>query len=302
MILIDDAAGSNQETRSSRPLITYPPLDTLGLLSRLPSPSWSDTRADVMFLGRGAGDTSLRVGIEIKKITDLIGSLSSGRLQATQLPALVELYDVRWLVVYGRWRRNPESGALQTMRSANPPAPVRGTSAAADLNLSATPSRSWAWHDYALGRRTIPYTYPMSFLASPSFTSLGVHSLVLNGSTLADVAEWIGHVLYPLWQKPHESHTSMRVMDRSACESLTLSSPSLSPQINARKLQRMRVAASLPMIGYDRAEAMADHFPSVRRMINATPEEVAAVEVVDEKGKVRRIGKSIAAKIEDAVR
>lgn len=44
------------------------------------------------------------VGVERKRVTDLIQSLMSGRLIGHQIPAMLREYEHRWLVVEGSWR------------------------------------------------------------------------------------------------------------------------------------------------------------------------------------------------------
>jgi len=60
---------------------------------------------DVAFVGHGPqGD--ILVGVERKRITDLVQSMTSGRLSGHQLPGLVEAYAHRWIVVEGTYREN----------------------------------------------------------------------------------------------------------------------------------------------------------------------------------------------------
>jgi ERCC4-type nuclease len=46
------------------------------------------------------------VGVELKNVADLIGSLRSNRLPGHQLPGLSATYAERWLFVEGTWRVN----------------------------------------------------------------------------------------------------------------------------------------------------------------------------------------------------
>jgi ERCC4-type nuclease len=69
--------------------------------------------ADVAFSGKGAKGASVDIGIELKTLTDLVGSLRSGRLAGHQLPGLRAHYEHAWLVVEGLWRTN-ETGHVTT--------------------------------------------------------------------------------------------------------------------------------------------------------------------------------------------
>lgn len=59
---------------------------------------------DVAFVGRGADRTTLDIGVELKTLGDLVGSLRSGRLAGHQLPGLRQTYDYAWVLVEGLWR------------------------------------------------------------------------------------------------------------------------------------------------------------------------------------------------------
>ncbi len=62
---------------------------------------------DLMFLGNGPEGKEVTVGIEFKKLRDLLSSLRSGRLQGHQLLEL-QPYDFRFLLVEGEWRHDEE--------------------------------------------------------------------------------------------------------------------------------------------------------------------------------------------------
>lgn len=89
MLRIDTRAGSQE-------LIA--PLQVLGL----PVEEAMLASGDIEILGNGP-DGPLLIGVEHKKIPDLIGSIRSGRL-ADQLRTMRESYAVSWLLVQGRMR------------------------------------------------------------------------------------------------------------------------------------------------------------------------------------------------------
>ena len=102
MLLIDSRVGSKDLVE---------PLKNLGLpvlLTELES-------ADIAFEGRGPQETSLLIGIELKRLdgksTDLIQSLRSGRLSGEQLPKMLGphgQYEYGWLLVEGEWRTDKQ--------------------------------------------------------------------------------------------------------------------------------------------------------------------------------------------------
>jgi len=59
---------------------------------------------DANFVGKGKDDMPVMVGVERKTISDLIGSLESGRFSGHQLPGLLASYNVIYLIVEGMSR------------------------------------------------------------------------------------------------------------------------------------------------------------------------------------------------------
>jgi hypothetical protein len=308
VIQIDSAAGSSS-------LLDYAPLSSLATASILPSPPFSDTRADVYFDGYGPSGI-VRVGIEVKRLTELVSALDDGRFQATQLPGLMYCYDIRWLlIVTSGTRRSPTSGLLQTSKK------VKG---------------DWTWLDWDKPGRTFPYSYVDRFLCSPSFALLrddtgeGIrYDRVFDYQA---AAYWIAD-LYHEWQKPFSSHSSMRVLDRSGNSGAGGQSPrSLASRLSSESrmrdptfAHRVRAASGcFPHVSYTRAVALAEHFSSVQEMIapactcrdreNASPNDLARMAAEEERiwaevrtkdqdtGKERRMGKKLAQEWGKAVR
>jgi len=221
MVYIDDRAGSKS-------LVRYSPLDQTGELCRLDS-------ADAMFPGNGPKGEVL-IGIELKSILDFISSVSTGRLQATQIPAMLSTYDHSWLLIYGGFRPHRRTGQLLVERGTN-------------------------WRKYELGKRPVPYTYVEAMLLD--ITMLGVHVRTVNN--YGEAAQWIG-VLHRWWSKPWAKHKGMRTFDRSQDLVLT-------PGLDQRTYVRAKIAATLPGVGFERGIAAAQHFTSVKAMVNATEQE-----------------------------
>lgn len=294
MILVDSA-------ESSASLLSYPPLDRLGAACRLPSTPHSDARADVYFDGCGPDGAIVRIGIEVKEVRELAAALDTGRFQATQLPAMLELYDVRWLVVVtGSHRRNPSTGALQTLRT-----------------IKVDGKMQKVWLDFMLGTRTVQFSYVHRFLASPAFTQYkdengeGIRTHMVYSER--EAAEWIGD-LYDIWQRPYESHKSMQVLDRSGNRN-GLTENAVRTRLRSlhdarlddpKFAQRVRTASSLPGVSYTRAIGLASQFNSVQKMISPA----CVCEVTEERcrleekewSKADKIGKIIAKDIGRAVR
>lgn len=91
MILIDSRVGSKELAPHIPPYIPHS-LTTLQF-------------GDVAWAGNGPdGEMTAWIGVERKRLRDLINSMESGRLVAHQLPGMADLYHWSYLVVEGVWR------------------------------------------------------------------------------------------------------------------------------------------------------------------------------------------------------
>lgn len=71
--------------------------------------------ADYCFIGNGAdADRPLLIGIERKKIRDLINSMRDRRLSGSQAPDMAMTYDRRYLVIEGIWGTG-KTGAIEEL-------------------------------------------------------------------------------------------------------------------------------------------------------------------------------------------
>jgi hypothetical protein len=215
-IYVDDRAGSID-------LIKHEPLLSTAEVTRLDS-------GDVMFCGNGHAGPVL-VGIEVKSIYDVVSSINTGRLAATQLPALLATYDVTWLLIYGTYGPGV-GGRLETYRGKR----TRG---------------------FRLGSRHVPYGYLEGFLCDLAASGVAIKTV---GSEYA-AAQWIG-VLHRWWSKSWDKHKGLRAFDRSRQVGLV---PGVDPDTHFRAC----VASQLPGLGYERAMAAAAYFPSVVSMVTA---------------------------------
>lgn len=223
-MLVDDRAGS-------RELVKYEPLSSSSQLCRLDA-------GDVALAGNGpSGD--LMVGVEVKSIWDLISSINTGRLQATQLPALLSTYEVAWVLFYGSYRPGA-GGRLEIAKGAG-------------------------WREFKLGERPVPYGYLESFLFDCA--ALGVK--VKHVANVRDACTWLG-VLHRWWSKPWDHHKGMHTLDRSR-------DISLMPGMDGPTHLRVKVAAQLPGVGFERALSAANHFGSVVDMVCADEAEWESV-------------------------
>lgn len=240
-VFIDDRAGSQD-------LINIPPLSLCGELCRLES-------GDACFPGNGP-DGQLLVGVELKSVRDLVSSMETGRLQATQLPRMQQDYQVIWLLHYGQYR------------------PATGTG-----NLEIANGRG-QFKLHSIGSRPVPYAYLEGFL----FTLATQNILVKRVNDLREAAIWIG-ALARWWGKPWDKHKSLHKFDRSR-------DFVLKPDIDQDLLMRARTAAAWPGMGYERAIAAARHFPTITEMVLATRKQWEEVPGVG-KGLARAITEAL---------
>lgn len=103
MIFVDDRTGSKDLT---------PQLRDIGLaveMIRMES-------ADVAFEGKGTAGRPVDIGIELKKLGDLVSSIRTGRLAGEQLPKMVGprgAYDHAWVLVEGTWKADSYGRVLE---------------------------------------------------------------------------------------------------------------------------------------------------------------------------------------------
>ncbi len=224
-MLVDDRAGSKD-------LMKYRTIKEIATLTRLDS-------GDVAIAGNGPQGDVL-VGVEVKSTWDVLSSANTGRLQATQVPAMLKTYDVSWLLQYGTYRPSPTDGSLQIRKKGK-------------------------WTSFAIGSKYVPYGYIEALFFD--LAALGVK--VKHVSDMAEAAAWLG-VLYRWWQKPWKAHKGMRTFDRSR-------DVTLMPSMDQDVYLRAKIAAQLPGVGFERAVAVANHFTSVVHMVTADEGEWAKV-------------------------
>jgi ERCC4-type nuclease len=101
--------------------------------TKLPIEQTTLDAGDLMFVGNGPDDSEVTVGVEFKKIRDLLSSIRSGRMQE-QIERM-QPYDYRFLLIEGEWRNE---GGMVCVRSGFrdwSPAPGRMSSAELDKRL-----------------------------------------------------------------------------------------------------------------------------------------------------------------------
>jgi ERCC4-type nuclease len=278
-LLIDDRVGS-------RELIEHPCIKPLASLTRLHS-------GDVAILGNGPNGR-LALGLELKSLADVLASFDTGRLQATQIEAMREDYDVQWVLIYGRWRASSDGYLLRWVDER------RGLAGSGRL-VAGSDRFGPGWEPVLIGRngrrkgddRTpnpAKYTYLAGALASVA--ALGFHYDHVDD--MAQAAHWIAS-LHRWWTKPWAAHDLMRTFDNSQRIAL---GPFDEIDVAVRDQVKAiaEFAMKIPGVGFEKALAVAMHFGSVREMANAEVDEWAAItyKTRGETGRVVRVGRVVA--------
>jgi ERCC4-type nuclease len=197
---------------------------------------------DVCFSGNGPDGATLTIGIELKRISDLLQSFATGRLTNHQLPGMTAAYDMNWLIVEGRFKAAPD-GVLLWAKERE----WRDGASICNWETAGYGLRRWSYREFAGRLTTLELRAGINIIttATPDDTARAI----------ANLYEWFTG---SAWEE-HRSHLATPQKQQFAM----LRPPTL----------RERVAAQLPHIGPARASMCAGAWPSVRALINAPEEE-----------------------------
>jgi len=200
---------------------------------------------DARFFGNGP-DGPVPVGVERKRIHDLIQSMEDGRLSGHQLVGLVSRYQVVYILVEGIWRTDPVEGVLQTYRKGS-------------------------WRPLCHGKRAYMTRDIINYLNTLEVLC-GVH--VWRSDTIQASCHWLLG-LYRWWQKDwseHKSHLRFQT-NVPMGQSIGLKKPTL----------LRRILQQLPGVGWERAKTMESHFTSILDLVLADEKELQAIPGIGKK-------------------
>ena len=261
MIQVDDRVGSVELIPILQNLV--PKLCRAS--SGIPFPSVTSTRllcGDACFDGIGTNDSKLLIGVERKRLKDMLNSIRSGRYSGKQLPEMLEYYDVSYLIIEGRYRCGATGDLEHLVTSAHPLGDTLGGK----------------WFPVQIGNQTIRFTELDHFICSmQQFTGVKVRSSWTDYDTAAQIVS-----LYTHYQKAPEKHHSHQA----------LHTPAEYATIGKAGLVR-RVAAALSGIGWQKSADVALKFGTVKEMVEAGPGEWETV---------RGVGKTLAKRAFDQLR
>jgi ERCC4-type nuclease len=204
---------------------------------------------DYCFMSPNGPDGLCSVGIERKRVRDMLGSMESGRYAGGQLPAMLHVYDFSFLIIEGWYRANPESLRLEL------PAGQRG-------------GRT-RWKEQVWGTRAMHFAALDSHL-----TTLRLHTPVqiIKTRTPQETAMEIfilwHHFASKKWDQ-HKSHLRFPAHVR--------------PPGNVEPSFIRCVAKEIPGVAWERSKACEEIFLSGQDMFNADWERWAMIDGITPK-------------------
>ena len=214
---------------------------------------------DIAFFGKGPDNQTWYIGIEYKTLEDVVGCIKSGRFTGTQLPGMMRLYDLCFLLVEGIPRPDRQSGQLVR---------YRGKAI------------------YGLG---LNYAAFDNFLTSVNvFSSLaGKPCIVKMASTEFETVRMITDI-YNLFQKPWEEHTAMSNPDLTKVHRVSYDMEVLKvspddPEYPTYLLRKQLF--QIQGVGWEVAGTLSEHFKTMEDALKASQRDWESLE---------RVGKGLA--------
>lgn len=193
---------------------------------------------DIAIDGNGPEGMPVAIGVEYKKLPDLLQCIDNGRLVGHQLPGMLDVYNVVWLLVEGIWRERLD-GLIEV-------------------------PRGQIWQPIKTGTGNAMAASLQGFLMTME-QKVGIK--VMRTGTTGQSVDWLYHLNRWWTGKDWEAHRAHLAFDNSQALAL-ISRPSLV----------RRVAKELPGVGMGRSGPVARTFTSVVDMAMATVEEWEAIE------------------------
>lgn len=224
---------------------------------------------DVALHLEGPGGDTFSVGVELKRVGDLLKCIADGRFSGHQLPGLKKTYHAVVLVVEGETDERTSDGRLMVRR--------------------VTESGRGRWSEIEWGYRRWQWSSVQHWLLSIRFCG-GVH--VVETRDAKHTARWLAAVFH--WgMRPWKSHNAHKAVDESG-----LSVHDDGPVIweggiakSPNRLLMAMVAMRFPGVGKVKAVKAAYAWKSTLEMVNGSEEEWAQV-----------VGKATGRKVARAVR
>lgn len=194
---------------------------------------------DVAFIGTGPAGRPITVGVEVKRLSDVLKCIVDGRFAGHQLPGLIETYKVRYLIVEGIFKADERTGILVQRRGKE-------------------------WREVAVGARRFMAADLEAWLYTAELKA-GVHIRVVSGARAAAITIYN---MYKWWYKGWDSHKSHLALHSLEPDTSMIREASL-----IRK-----IAKELPGVGWQRSLAVEKHFSSIIAMMTANEAEWMKIE------------------------
>jgi len=230
---------------------------------------------DIAFFGEGPEDTQWWIGIEYKTIDDVVACIKSGRFTGTQLPGMMRIYDLCFLLVEGIPRPDRHSGQLVR---------YRGKAV------------------YGCG---LHYSAFDNFLTSVNtFSSLaGKPCIVKMAGTDFETVQMIRNI-YSLFQKPWGSHKSMSRPDQSKIHNVSydMEVVRVEPgEPDYPKYVLRKALFQIKGIGWDVSGVLSDKFQTMENALTVSTKDWQDIEHIGS-GLAKRIYESLHGHVDPAIK
>lgn len=255
MMLVDDQSGSKDLYPYIRALTTE------CLLTRIDPPF-----ADIAWYGNGPDDKQVKVGVEYKKLPDVLDCMMDGRFAAHQAVGMVEHYDRRYLLIeMQRHRFDRNNGILQRMKGNN-------------------------WYDVMRNGRGFTYRDLEHWVTTVEEQA---QFRVVKVYDEYESARWTFSKYTWYTAKGWDEHDSFKQFHVPPPPTAAFVKPNVV----------RRVAKEIGGIGWDRSIPVATHFGSVYNLATADASDWASIQVGEDKnGHKITIGKNRAIAIVKEIR
>lgn len=230
---------------------------------------------DIAFWGRGPEDTPWFIGIEYKKVDDMVKCIQSGRFSGEQWPKMRKLFDLSFLLIEGNYQ--PDFWGQHLHGSPRLFIPFKGQNGI---------------------RFGLNYQSFDNYLTSVAMISAlqGKPCIVKPSRNKKETLEIIKD-LYRLYQKPFEDHQSLGSPNLSKVHNVSYEIEILRvepddpgyPEFTLR-----RALFQIKGIGWDLAGAFAKYYKNMEIAMLASQRELESLDFKDTK---RGIGKTLAKRI-----
>jgi len=236
MIYVDPRAGSG-------------PVAALLTKRHLPVTTKTMRFADFRWYGNGPNDSRLKVGVEYKKLPELLSSITGERRFIThQLPGLMRTHRRVGLLIEGVWMPDADGSILI-------------------LKESFEDRHGVQHYTFRPSHAPVTFQHLEAFLMT-LHTQAGVYVHVTPN--LAGTVRWLHHA-YAWWQKKwtaHRSHLSLPDGDITLARRDGL--------FSKRTIAR-RMIYQVPGIGWERSKWIAAKFGTMENILNASQKDMTGV-------------------------